>query len=121
MPHTCIVPGCDKPQHSKGYCGAHYIRKWRYGNPTARECSTRNCHVGVFAKGLCKKHYAIMWRIHAEAHRDDSIESRLEKARQAYDLVTGLENRIRWRREISELEKQLKEETERNLHHAGCH
>ncbi len=29
----CSVEGCDKPHSAKGYCGKHY-RKWlRYGDP----------------------------------------------------------------------------------------
>jgi hypothetical protein len=46
-----------------------------------------------------------------------SIASLLAKAQKAYALVTGLENRIRWRKEIAALELQLQEETERTINH----
>jgi hypothetical protein len=31
----CIVAGCDRPLFAAGFCGPHYKRKWRYGDPEA--------------------------------------------------------------------------------------
>lgn len=33
---TCSVDGCDKPHHSKGYCDAHKMRLWRFGDTESR-------------------------------------------------------------------------------------
>ena len=29
----CAVEVCDRPVRSAGLCGAHYIRKWKHGDP----------------------------------------------------------------------------------------
>jgi hypothetical protein len=96
-------------------CIAHYIRNKRYGNPLGHACKMQGCTSPVYAKHLCKYHYHQDWNQNAAAHQDESIESLLEKARAAYDQVTGLQNRIRWHKEISELEAQLQQEQERML------
>lgn len=33
----CIVPGCDRPHHGKGYCCMHLHRVERYGDPEFRK------------------------------------------------------------------------------------
>lgn len=30
----CQVKNCDRKAHAKGFCRSHYMRFWRYGNPT---------------------------------------------------------------------------------------
>ena len=32
---TCSVPGCAAQHNAKGFCGSHYMRFRRYGNPLA--------------------------------------------------------------------------------------
>lgn len=33
----CIVPGCNRRIHAKGYCNAHYLQIWRCGKIIHRE------------------------------------------------------------------------------------
>lgn len=32
---TCCIPGCIRTTRARGYCYAHYIRWWKYGDPLA--------------------------------------------------------------------------------------
>jgi hypothetical protein len=32
---TCAIPGCRRDYFADGYCGPHYKRKWRHGDPLA--------------------------------------------------------------------------------------
>lgn len=32
---SCLVTGCERPLFADGYCGPHYKRKWRHGDPLA--------------------------------------------------------------------------------------
>jgi hypothetical protein len=37
----CAVVGCDKPiRNSRGWCQAHYLRWWRYGDPLGGSTAT---------------------------------------------------------------------------------
>lgn len=47
---TCIVSGCDRPAHARGYCPTHYV--------TDAPCSVDGCDRMAYAKGMCKKHWA---------------------------------------------------------------
>jgi hypothetical protein len=40
----CIVDMCDKKSKSKGYCGAHYERWKRWGDPLAGRYNNENGH-----------------------------------------------------------------------------
>lgn len=65
----CSVGGCEKPEHSKGWCSAHATRAHRYGDPQAPllrqpnhgECSVADCHEPMRKRGWCANHYG-MWR-----------------------------------------------------------
>ncbi len=83
MEETCKVEGCGMPKHAKGLCMLHYGRMRRWGDPCAFTSS------------------------HPKGRRDESVESKLKNAMRAYELVTGLKNRIRWKQEIAELEAEL--------------
>lgn len=70
----CIVPDCTKPKHSaNGYCGAHYARLKRYGDPEAPllrqpnvgPCEVEGCEEPMRKVRLCANHYA-MRRTHGE-------------------------------------------------------
>lgn len=32
---VCSIPGCNNPRRGRGYCTAHYLRWYRYGDPLA--------------------------------------------------------------------------------------
>jgi len=71
----------------------HYGRMYRWGNPLKSMYCRDNC---VFPRSRAR---AI-------------VEERLERAKRAYQLVTGLQNRLRWKQEIAELEAELTGEKE---------
>ncbi len=65
-PKQCSVEGCLNVAVARGWCGTHYSRWQRKGDPGAAvrshesrgdECSVHGCHRAVYAKGLCTLHY----------------------------------------------------------------
>lgn len=67
----CTIDGCNKPARKRGWCGAHYIRWQRHGDPTggapqrARNrgaCSVGGCSSPAITRGYCGTHYARVLR-----------------------------------------------------------
>lgn len=67
----CAVPGCEKPTRTRGWCGAHYERWRRNGDPglagDARkrepvDCSVDGCDKRGNKRGFCENHYALFRR-----------------------------------------------------------
>lgn len=66
---TCSMNGCEKVNHARGLCMAHY-RRWRlYGDASLMKrrqypkrgvegCTIDGCTFMVCARGWCSKHYA---------------------------------------------------------------
>lgn len=61
---ACSVAGCEALADARGYCGAHYQRWRRHGDPLgstpAREpeyCSVDGCDRKRICKGFCQPHY----------------------------------------------------------------
>jgi hypothetical protein len=75
---TCSVEGCENAYAAKGYCGKHYNKVKRYGDPLAegpgrgrtgialasRECSEPGCikPVRSVSTGLCRGHNQLFFR-----------------------------------------------------------
>ena len=64
--NICQVDGCDKVTANSGYCGMHFRRYKRHGNPltlvTERNgptCKIDGCNTKPVAKNLCGKHRRI--------------------------------------------------------------
>lgn len=59
---ACSVEGCDRPHRAKGYCGLHYFRVWKHGDPTVnlkpggRICTVEDCDEPYHAHGYCVVH-----------------------------------------------------------------
>lgn len=66
----CSVNGCDNKHRSKGYCGLHYSRWLKSGDPgpvkalvvgnAGLPCSAAACTEPATRKRLCSKHYSRM-------------------------------------------------------------
>lgn len=61
----CAVDGCADVSKYGEYCGKHYKRMWRHGNPTKTliimdhepTCRYEGCELKVKAYHYCEKHY----------------------------------------------------------------
>jgi hypothetical protein len=64
----CLVDDCKVPVKAKGYCGPHYHRFVRYGDPLVvkgpsrtkfvpDKCYVEDCEADSLSLGLCNKHY----------------------------------------------------------------
>lgn len=73
---TCSIGGCLRRPFSRGWCGMHYQRQWKHGDPMyepvwrglsnnnkpiRKQCAVDECPNISAARGLCKKHYG-RWR-----------------------------------------------------------
>ena len=86
----CIVPECNNPVHAKGYCRKHYGQIWRKGRIYSEE-----------------------ERLECGDSREDtdrirSLERELRRAEMMYRNVIGMEGRLKWRREIDEVKREMK-------------
>ena len=89
----CVVPDCTNKAHAKGYCRKHYGQIWRKGKiyTSSEENKSNQPRTG---------------------NRDDSdrvraLERELGRAEMMYTNVIGFEGRLKWRREIEEVKKEM--------------
>lgn len=72
---SCSVPDCERPREGLGYCGAHFQRVKKYGDPRAGvplqvrgklrgKCTAGDCSRSIHNRtlGLCGAHYSRIWR-----------------------------------------------------------
>jgi hypothetical protein len=89
----CIVPGCSNKAHAKGYCRKHYGQIWRKGKIYTDEeeqlASEKNIR-------------------RDDTDRMRALERELRRAEMMYQNVIGFEGRLKWRREIDEVKKEMK-------------
>lgn len=83
----CVVEGCDRPQHSKGYCNRHYLRLWRTGTTEKLKQSRQS--------------------LAETAYRLRRLKQDLDRAQECYETVVGLANRIRWRKEVDDIKREI--------------
>lgn len=65
MARECSIEGCVRPAKGRGWCGTHWLRWRKYGDPNivkTREkntapCKADGCDSVVLALGFCMKHY----------------------------------------------------------------
>ena len=86
---NCQVEGCPDQEHAKGLCGRHYGQQWR-GRPvtTGPVAETREGDPNPLA---CT-----------------NLDGKLARAQRMYELVSGLEGRVRWRAEIRGLQAEIR-------------
>lgn len=98
-----------------------------FNTMSKQPCQYNGCELPVYARGYCRKHYNQLWRNGkvgtARARRRPSerdlpmsaieklrtLEREFNRAKQMYDVTCGLEGRVKWRKEMTALEKQMDE------------
>jgi hypothetical protein len=62
---VCVIEDCERKQHVRGWCNAHYKRWLRHGDPKAggrpqnpgAMCSIEGCTISAVARTWCAKHW----------------------------------------------------------------
>lgn len=73
---TCSIEGCDRAVRTGGWCGRHYARWLRHGDPLGggvprtpippgATCTVGDCQKSQKARGLCSAHWW-QWRNHGD-------------------------------------------------------
>lgn len=63
VPIDCSIEGCSSPSRVRGWCGAHYQRWRRFGDPefvpptVDTTCTIEGCMGPTNARGFCSSHY----------------------------------------------------------------
>ncbi len=92
----CKVVGCESHAHAKGYCNRHYgqIR--------------RNGKIYVHTEGDAARKAGMQFARHEEeTYRMRALGRELQRAEMMYSNVVGLEGRLKWRREIEDVKKEM--------------
>lgn len=69
---TCNIEDCEKPRKARGWCGAHWQRWRKHGDPLGsaplpekKSCSIEDCEKPTLARSWCSTHYQ-RWREHGD-------------------------------------------------------
>lgn len=88
----CVVPGCENRVHAKGYCRKHYGQIWRKGKIYSLKEERKTVEKSVTRD---------------DTDRMRALERELRRAEMMYQNVIGFEGRLKWRREIQEVKKEM--------------
>ncbi len=91
--NRCRVQGCDNKAHAKGYCRKHYGQIWRKGKIYTVEEEKKT----VEEKPIQRD----------DTDRMRALDRELRRAEMMYKNVVGFEGRLKWRREIEEVRKEM--------------
>jgi len=92
MDAKCKVTGCENQAHARGYCRKHYRQVW--------------------LKGKIRSEEEERWAVEKSLPRNESdrlraMERELRRAETMYRNVLGVEGRLRWRRELEAVKKEM--------------
>lgn len=92
----CMVPGCENRVHAKGYCRKHYGQIWRKGKIYSQRDQEQVERKTSGRSGS-----------RDDTDRMRALERELRRAEMMYSNVIGYEGRLKWRREIVEVKKEM--------------
>jgi len=96
MEAKCTVAECEKRAHARGYCRRHYEQIHRKGEIRSDEEERRAAE--KLAQRLLHKN---------DRDRARAMERELQRVEFMYRNVIGFEGRLKWRREIDDLKKDM--------------
>jgi hypothetical protein len=88
---VCVVEGCSNRSHAKGYCRKHYGQIWRKGHISPEDDSQDDPSSTQ----------------HDDSDRMRALERELRKAQHMYRQVVGFEGRLKWRKEMEAVKKEI--------------
>jgi hypothetical protein len=91
----CVVDGCNSPAHAKGYCRRHYGQIWRKGRINPDDVAAADDDETDAAQP------------HDDSDRMRALERELRKAQHMYQQVVGFEGRLKWRKEMEAVKKEI--------------
>lgn len=90
---SCIVEGCKNFSHARGYCRKHYGQIWRKGRINCEAITDENESDMIFGQD--------------DSDRMRALERELRKAEHMYRNVVGFEGRLKWRKEMEAVRKEI--------------
>ena len=90
----CCVPGCTNPHLARGMCRHHYMEEY-HSRPEVRSAR---------AAWYQRKASAVEFDEYAQ---ELTPAQRLERVRVCYDRVCGVEGRLRWKRAVEYVEREV--------------
>ncbi|MFW5857162.1 MAG: hypothetical protein ACOCX4_04710 [Planctomycetota bacterium] len=91
---VCVVENCNNPAHAKGYCRKHYGQIWRKGRINPEEQDDFGADDDDASA-------------HDDSDRMRALERELRKAQHMYQQVVGFEGRLKWRKEMEAVKKEI--------------
>lgn len=92
-PKICTVEGCENRAHARGYCRKHYGQIWRKGRITPEDEQDQQDQVPGSR--------------HDDSDRMRALERELRKAQSMYRQVVGFEGRLKWRKEMEAVKREI--------------
>ena len=92
--NKCKVKGCNRPAHAARYCARHYCQVRKYGMVQLDNLLEIRNKERVWSKTEIKNKLKAM-NVH------------LKQVKVLYDNVVGVDNRIKWRREITSVQQEI--------------
>lgn len=94
---VCSVDGCNNQVHAKGYCRKHYGQIWRKGKINQeREDYDEDDDTRESSRSSVE-----------DTDRMRALEREYRKAKNMYRQVVGFEGRLKWRKEMEAVKKEI--------------